>query len=570
MQIISAKPLSQTWLKASVIGSIWASIEIILGSFLHNLKIPLSGMVLSFISVWLLISFLQVWKENGIIWRAGLICALMKSISPSAFIIGPMIGIFTEAVLLEIFIFFFGKYLLGYMIGGAFAVLSTIIHKLVSLLILYGFDFIKILSDLYAFSVKQIDLENLSSSFLIILIIIIYIILGMSAAAAGYITGKRYLKKESKPGKENIPLNAKNLLSEVNISQTYSLLFLIINLLSIITILLLLNSKYLPLAAVASGVYLTFCIWKYKNSLKRLKKISFWISFIIITFAAAFLWNGFSHGAFFSVDGLLIGLKMNARAIILVIGFASISVELKNPVIKSVLYNKGFASLYQSLNLAFSALPFFLSNLSRNPKDKNRSALRSVMGQAETLLSIFENEHQRRARVVILTGEIQQGKTTFAQKVVSDLVNENYKITGFFSQGINKEGKRTGFDLVDIETSEKIELCSDNKYETKIRLGHYFFNTDALLFGNKILSAEKVAEKQLIVIDEIGPLELKGQGWSNSIEELTGKYSIPQLWIVRKTLVEKVSRRWNIGDAYVFDITDSTVADVEKRIKELI
>ena len=151
MQIISAKPLSQTWLKASVIGSIWASIEIILGSFLHNLKIPLSGMVLSFISVWLLISFLQVWKENGIIWRAGLMCALMKSISPTAFIIGPMFGIFTEAVLLELFIFFFGKYLLGYMIGGAFAVLSTIIHKRVSLLILYGCDFTKILSDLYGF-----------------------------------------------------------------------------------------------------------------------------------------------------------------------------------------------------------------------------------------------------------------------------------------------------------------------------------------------------------------------------------------------------------------------------------
>ena len=59
-----------------------------------------------------------------------------------------------------------------------------------------------------------------------------------------------------------------------------------------------------------------------------------------------------------------------------------------------------------------------------------------------------------------LTGEIQQGNTTFALKVVSVLVNENCKITGFFSQGINKEGKRTGFDLVDIETSEKIELCS--------------------------------------------------------------------------------------------------------------
>ena len=121
MQIIPGKPLSQKWLKAAVIGSIWASVEIILCSFLRNLKIPFSGMILSFISVWLLISFLQLWKENSIILRAGIICALMKSISPSALILGPMIGIITEAILIELFIFIFGKNLFGYMIGGAFA-----------------------------------------------------------------------------------------------------------------------------------------------------------------------------------------------------------------------------------------------------------------------------------------------------------------------------------------------------------------------------------------------------------------------------------------------------------------
>jgi hypothetical protein len=75
MEPIAYKPLNSIWFKASVAGSIWASVEIILGSFLHNLKIPLSGMVLSFISVYLLIFFLQIGKENGLIWWSGLICA---------------------------------------------------------------------------------------------------------------------------------------------------------------------------------------------------------------------------------------------------------------------------------------------------------------------------------------------------------------------------------------------------------------------------------------------------------------------------------------------------------------
>ena len=574
MQIIPGKPLSQIWLKASVVGSIWASVEIILGSFLHNLKFPLSGMILSFISVWLLISFLQIWKENGLIMRAGIICALMKSISPSAFILGPMIGIFIEAILIELFIFVFGKNLVGYLIGGAFAVLATLLQKLVSLLILYGFDFMKILSDLYLFAVKQIDLEHLNPTFLIMLIIFIYIITGMAGAIAGYITGLKYLKTKSFSDHHNeVVLNPKNQLSENTINQSYSLIFLLINLFSIVAILFLMNTPHFIASIVSSITYMGFCILKYKNSLKRLKKISFWISFMIITFATAFLWNGFSHGAFFSMDGLIIGLKMNARAIIIVIGFASLSVELKNPVIKSLLYYRGFESLYQSLSLAFSALPFFLSNLSKSENKKkgiSGISFHGLLGQAEALFYIFEKEHLIKPRVVIITGEIHVGKTTFAQKIVADLLEKNIRIAGFLSIGINENVIRTGFNLVDIGSSRQMELCSDKKNEKRLKFGRYYFNSDAISLGNEILNANNLSDKQLIVIDEVGNLELNGQCWSNAIENITRSNTVPQLWIVRKNLLQKISRRWNIGNAYIFDITESSIQEVENKLTEIL
>src|SRR5664280_357254 len=574
MQIIPGKPLSQIWLKASVVGSIWASVEIILGSFLNNLKFPLSGMILSFISVWLLISFLQIWKENGLIMRAGIICALMKSISPSAFILGPMIGIFIEAILIELFNFVFGKNLVGYLIGGAFAVLATLLQKLVSLLILYGFDFMKILSDLYLFAVKQIDLEHLNPTFLIMLIIFIYIITGMAGAIAGYITGLKYLKTKSFSDHHNeVVLNPKNQLSENTINQSYSLIFLLINLFSIVAILFLMNTPHFIASIVSSITYIGFCILKYKNSLKRLKKISFWISFMIITFATAFLWNGFSHGAFFSMEGLIIGLKMNARAIIIVIGFASLSVELKNPVIKSLLYYRGFESLYQSLSLAFSALPFFLSNLSKSENKKkgiSGISFHGVLGQAEALFYIFEKEHLIKPRVVIITGEIHVGKTTFAQKIVADLLEKNIRIAGFLSIGINENVIRTGFNLVDIGSSRQMELCSDKKNEKRLKFGRYYFNSDAISLGNEILNANNLSDKQLIVIDEVGNLELNGQCWSNAIENITRSNTVPQLWIVRKSLLQKISRRWNIGNAYIFDITESTIQEVENKLTEIL
>ena len=574
MDTIVYKPLNSIWLKASVVGSIWASIEIILGSFLHNLKIPLSGMILSFIGVFILITFLQVWKENGLIWRAGIICALMKSVSPSALILGPMIGIFTEAILIELFIFVFGKNLIGYMTGGVFAVLSTILHKLVSLLILYGFNFIKILSDLYKYAVKQIDLEQLSAVNLLIVITAIYIFIGMAGSIGGYLTGLKYLESKNLADRQSeIKLQSNNQLFSQTSQQNFSVLFLLINLFSISGILFLMNSNFIIVTIIISILYVGFCIINYKNSLKRLKKLSFWISFLNITFAAAFLWNGFSHGAFFNLDGLIVGLKMNARAIIMVLGFASISVELRNPLIKSVLYHRGFANLYQSLSLAFSALPFFLSNLSKSGiKNNSISGISfgSILNQAETLLVIFEKEDLLKPQVVIITGEIHQGKTTFTQKIITNLLEQKIRIAGFLSLGINENGTRIGYSLFDIESSEQTELCSTIKDENRIKFGQFYFNNDAILKGNEILNTENLSDKQLIVIDEVGPLELSGHGWSSAIENITRSCTISQLWVVRKSIVKMITRKWNIGNAYIFDITESSIPEVENKLKEIL
>jgi len=67
--------LSEKWIKASIIGTIWAASEIVLGSFLHNLKVPFCGNILTAIGIIILISMSYRWREKGLFWRAGLICA---------------------------------------------------------------------------------------------------------------------------------------------------------------------------------------------------------------------------------------------------------------------------------------------------------------------------------------------------------------------------------------------------------------------------------------------------------------------------------------------------------------
>ncbi|HPT04887.1 MAG TPA: hypothetical protein PLG86_07070, partial [Bacteroidales bacterium] len=63
--------LSDVWLKAAVVGGLWASVEIIIGSFLHNLRIPFAGSILASFGTIFLVAFFQLWPVKGLIWRAG-------------------------------------------------------------------------------------------------------------------------------------------------------------------------------------------------------------------------------------------------------------------------------------------------------------------------------------------------------------------------------------------------------------------------------------------------------------------------------------------------------------------
>lgn len=573
MEIITSKPLKPVWLKASVIGSTWAAIEVILGSFLHNLKIPLAGTILSFISVWLLISFLQIWKENGLALRAGIICAILKSVSPSAIILGPMIGIFSEALVIELAIFIFGKNIIGFMFGGALAVLSSLLHKVVSLLILYGFNLVKILSDLYDYSVKQIGFEKVSPVFLLLIITAIYSAAGMVGAILGYIAGHRYLRTKARSvSQDEIRLQPGNKVVSESVPERYSVIFLFVHLFSIVITLYLINSSYTIPSVIASVIYVSFCIFKYKNSLFRLKKIYFWISFLVITFVAAFLWNGFSQGAFFSMNGLIIGLKMNERAIIIVIGFAAISVELKNPIIKSLLYSRGLANLYQSTNLAFSALPFFIGNISKpaeGGKKLSSVTFNNILNLAEKLLAVLLNEHHKEPGIVIITGEIH-GKTTLVRQIVNELLSSNFRIGGFLSTAVFKEGQRTGYELFDIETSESTTLCSTIPDINRFKQGEYYFSDSGLLKGENILKADNLTDKQLIIIDEVGPLELGNKGWSNTIDNLWQSNAPFQLWVVRRNIINEVLKKWNISNVHIFDIEKDTIEDILNELKLLL
>jgi nucleoside-triphosphatase len=108
------------------------------------------------------------------------------------------------------------------------------------------------------------------------------------------------------------------------------------------------------------------------------------------------------------------------------------------------------------------------------------------------------------------------GKTSVLNKVKEGIQSQGYVVGGFYCPEIIKNGKRTGFSIIDISTGEKGILASLDGEGP--RVGRYRVNLkDLEQIGLKAI--EKSLDKaDFIFIDEIAPMELKSSKFRKAVK----------------------------------------------------
>ena len=392
---INTKKIDNLWLKAAVVGGLWASIEIIIGSFLHNTRLPFAGSMLAFAGTVLLIGFYQIWPQKGLIIRAGLITAVMKSVSPSAIIIGPMTGILLEAALIEFIILIAGNNIVSLMFAGTLSLSSALFHKVISLLIFYGFDLIKVYVNIINFALKQFGLKEAGEWQILVALLAGYTFFGMLAAMLGYYIGRKAIRMRNESNiikLEEREIRPKEFF-EIRDDQRTSILLLSIHILAIPVGLYLLNYWGMTVGLSFMVLYILVIGYNYRFALRRLKKPIFWSQLIIIVLLSAVFWDiGDNERSWVSEDGIIVGIEMMFRALFIVIAFSALSVELRNEKVRNFLFKIGFGKFYQSVGMAFSALPIMIALLPSSKeiiKNPLKSFLMPLM-MADSWLNMFE------------------------------------------------------------------------------------------------------------------------------------------------------------------------------------
>jgi hypothetical protein len=123
-------------------GAALSLIEVGLGSILHSLKIPFSGILLSLNQGYLLcraaLKGEEFKKSEWMTYRVSNIAAVLKSLSPAGKKIGPMFSLSVQGLLFNLGVFLFGVNVFGLCFGMILLSTWTFIQPLVTYYLFFG------------------------------------------------------------------------------------------------------------------------------------------------------------------------------------------------------------------------------------------------------------------------------------------------------------------------------------------------------------------------------------------------------------------------------------------------
>jgi nucleoside-triphosphatase THEP1 len=552
---------SRAWRLAAIYGSLWASVEIVAGSVLHNLRVPFAGSLLGAVGVLLMTAGHRARAARGarpaqgLIWRAALVCALMKSVSPSAVILGPMVGILMEGILLETVVRLSGGRAIGYLAGGALAVSWSMAQRVLSALIAFGPDLVRLYVDAYRFAARSLGVSAVGPFDLVAALVLLEMAAGCTAAAIGLRVARNVAAGDARAPGARSGAEAAAVLPgpPIAVEGRWSLGRLAAAAAALVAGMAVLSSSPLWAGAVWLGAFAAWVLRTYPRAAGRLRRPSLWIELAVVMVLAGLVFGVLKSGPAGLLEGGEAGARMAARALMVLFGFTAISVELRNPRILAWLERRRLRGLSDALGLAFATLPAFTTTLSeRRGLWREPARLAAVLVSMADLLVDAPHAGRRRRPVAIITGSTGAGKTTLATAVVQRLRDGGARVAGILAPGLLEDGRRTGFDLVNLATGDRVPLARESLPAggAHARWSRFGFLPEGLAMGRRALG-EDARAGDVIVVDEVGPFELSGGGWATALSSLSESDAALVL-VVRESVVGEVNARWGSTDAAVY------------------
>lgn len=163
-------------------GTFWGGCEISLGLVLHNLYLPFTGLLLTFIGTIIALTCAKLTNKKRAIIYTALIAAILKMLSITVIKIGPFIGILGSAIAGQIIISILNINLISFLLAGGTMCCFPFVFVLSRLALFYTTEIFQIYEDF----LYHIGLKNIKLSLLILIIMIIHFAIGTLAGISSW------------------------------------------------------------------------------------------------------------------------------------------------------------------------------------------------------------------------------------------------------------------------------------------------------------------------------------------------------------------------------------------------
>jgi len=133
--------------------------------------------------------------------------------------------------------------------------------------------------------------------------------------------------------------------------------------------------------------------------------------------------------------------------------------------------------------------------------------------------------------LIIVTGAIGIGKTTVCKKVIEQVRGQGYSCGGVSTC----KAPDAGIIIEDVQTGKKETLAGISNIYHGPHTKKYFFNPEGIDFG--IQAIDGGVSSDILLVDEVGPLELRGEGFVRVIELVSTGEVKNCIMVIRKELL---------------------------------
>jgi nucleoside-triphosphatase THEP1 len=137
--------------------------------------------------------------------------------------------------------------------------------------------------------------------------------------------------------------------------------------------------------------------------------------------------------------------------------------------------------------------------------------------------------------VLVLTGPVHGGKTTFLERSLPAWTARGLACAGFLSLAAADAAGGPGYDLFELGTGRRRPYLRRLGPPGAERVGPYVFVPETLERARAIIRGS--APDELLVVDEVGPLELEGGGVWPALRDVLRRPDRTFLLVVREDIL---------------------------------